>query len=113
MFKREITEEVREIRLSVDQQVESTMVKRENMDKRTSIAAIAKSSEVEVAEKGGARRRNWRELADDGDDGNADDEGNHELEDDGTEEDDWEEDDDLDEDEVRRVIDENRGQISS
>lgn len=107
-LREEVLEEVREIRRSVEQQVEAKLEKRGSVDKRGSVTGgVAKASEVEVAGKEAARRRTWRDLADDGD---ADDEDNQEGEQGRGDEDgnDVEDDDGIDEDEVRKVIQENR-----
>jgi len=102
----DIMEEVREIRRSVDQQVDAKMIKRGSTDRRSS-SAVARTSEVEVAERNGARRRTWRDIAQDGD---ADDEGDREQEDGLEEGEDVDDEDGIDEDEVRRAIHENRGE---
>ena len=104
----DIMEEVREIRRSVDQQVDAKMIKRGSTDRRSS-SAVARTSEVEVAERNGARRRTWRDIAQDGD---ADDEGDREQEDGLEEGEDVDDEDGIDEDEVRRAIHENRGDTS-
>ena len=70
-------------------------------------AKKARRSEVEVAERNGARRRTWRDIAQDGD---ADDEGDREQEDGLEEGEDVDDEDGIDEDEVQRAIHENRGE---
>ena len=104
----DIMEEVKEIRRSVDQQVDAKMIKRGSTDRRRS-SAVARTSEVEVAERNGARRRTWRDIAQDGD---ADDEGDQEQEDGLEEGEEGDDEDGIDEDEVQRAIHENRGDTS-
>lgn len=106
-LREEILEEVREIRRSVDEQVEARLEKRGSVNKRGSVTSgVAKATEVQVARKESTRRRAWRDLADDGD---ADDENDQEGEIGGGDENgEGVEDDGIGEDEVRKVIQENR-----
>jgi hypothetical protein len=106
-LREEMLEEVREIRRSVDEQVEARLEKRGSVNKRGSVTSgVAKATEVQVAGKESARRRAWRDLADDGD---ADDENDQDGEiGGGDENDEGVGDDGIGEDEVRKVIQENR-----
>lgn len=97
----EVMDEVRDIRRSVDQEVDAKLEK-------TRSSVSARSSEVEVGTSGrdgGTRRRTWRDIVDDADGDDA------ALGENAGEEDavDGEEDDEIDEEDVQRVIKENRG----